>query len=73
MQMLQNTIRAIKHFHQRESTKSQNKNEKEGDWMIKRVENCVECGADVPAYLNFMCEDCWKKALNEKLEADDEK
>mgnify|MGYP001488275563 CR=1 FL=1 len=31
-------------------------------------DKCVECGADVPPYLNFMCEDCWREALNEKLE-----
>jgi NMD protein affecting ribosome stability and mRNA decay len=33
--------------------------------MAKR---CVECGNYVPAYLNYMCEDCWQKALNNKLD-----
>jgi NMD protein affecting ribosome stability and mRNA decay len=29
---------------------------------------CVECGGHVPAYQNFLCEECWKAALNEKLD-----
>ena len=36
-----------------------------------RVKKCVECGGHVPPYQNYLCEDCWKKALNEKLEAED--
>lgn len=32
---------------------------------------CVECGADVPGYLNYLCEDCWRETLNEKLESDE--
>lgn len=35
------------------------------------AKKCVECGDHVPAYLNYLCESCWRKALNEKL--DDEK
>lgn len=70
MQILQNTIAAIKYFqHHRSNTNGQTKNKKEGDLMgsIK----CVECGDHVPAYLNYLCEDCWREALNAKLEAED--
>jgi hypothetical protein len=35
-----------------------------------RAKKYVECGGHVPAYQNFLCEDCWKKALNEKLQND---
>lgn len=35
------------------------------------VKKCVECGDHVPAYLNYLCEKCWKIALNEKLEQED--
>lgn len=38
-----------------------------------KSKQCVECGDDVPAYQNFLCESCWKKALNEKLLEDDKK
>lgn len=34
---------------------------------------CVECGSHVPPYQKFLCEDCWKIALNEKLKEEDEK
>jgi NMD protein affecting ribosome stability and mRNA decay len=37
------------------------------------AKKCVECGDHVPAYMNFLCESCWKKALNEKLQEDDKK
>jgi len=29
---------------------------------------CAECGGHVPAYLNYLCESCWREALKEKLE-----
>jgi NMD protein affecting ribosome stability and mRNA decay len=35
---------------------------------MEKSKKCVECGDHVPAYLNFLCEECWKKALNEKLD-----
>jgi len=35
---------------------------------IKKVNNCVECSSHVPAYQNYLCEKCWKVALNEKLD-----
>jgi NMD protein affecting ribosome stability and mRNA decay len=31
------------------------------------AKKCVECGDHVPAYLNYLCESCWQKALNAKL------
>ena len=31
------------------------------------VQKCVECGDHVPAYQKYLCEECWKEALNEKL------
>lgn len=34
----------------------------------KMGKTCVECGDHVPAYLNYLCESCWRKALNEKLD-----
>jgi endogenous inhibitor of DNA gyrase (YacG/DUF329 family) len=34
---------------------------------MNRAKKCVECGDYVPAYQNFLCEECWKIALNEKL------
>jgi hypothetical protein len=34
---------------------------------------CLDCYSHVPIYLNFYCEDCWKKHLNEKLVTDDAK
>lgn len=34
-------------------------------------QKCVECKADVPAYLNYMCEKCWGEALTEKIQADE--
>jgi NMD protein affecting ribosome stability and mRNA decay len=37
------------------------------------AKKCVECGDHVPAYMNFLCESCWKKALNEKLQEEDKK
>jgi hypothetical protein len=40
---------------------------------MNRAKNCVECGDHVPAYQKFYCESCWKKALNEKLNADEKK
>lgn len=36
-----------------------------------RTSKCVECGNHVPPYQNFLCEECWRIALNEKLEADE--
>jgi hypothetical protein len=68
MQLLQNAIRAIKYFQHGQATESQKTIER-GDWM--KASNCVECGGHVPAYLNFLCEDCWREALNAKLEAED--
>jgi hypothetical protein len=38
-----------------------------------KSKKCVECGDHVPAYMNFLCETCWGKALNEKLLEDDRK
>ena len=34
---------------------------------------CVECGNHVPIYLNYLCEECWRVALNEKVEQDEYK
>lgn len=34
---------------------------------MTKQKKCVECGDDVPAYQNYLCEKCWKEALNEKL------
>jgi uncharacterized OB-fold protein len=68
MQTLQNTIAAIKHFQHRSSINGQTKKEKAGDLM--RSTKCVECGGHVPPYQNFLCEDCWREALKEKIEAD---
>lgn len=33
---------------------------------------CVECGGHVPAYMKHLCEECWKQALNEKLDDEEE-
>lgn len=74
MQILQNTIATIKHFQHRQAAKSQGQTKKEGVGvvMLKLNKNkCVECGGHVPAYLNYLCEDCWRDALNAKLEAED--
>lgn len=32
---------------------------------------CVECGGHVPTYTKYLCEECWRVALNEKLNEDD--
>jgi hypothetical protein len=37
---------------------------------VQMAKNCVECGSHVPAYMNYLCEECWKIALNEKLNED---
>jgi hypothetical protein len=70
MRLLQTTIRTIKHFQHGQATKSQNKKEGVGVVMLN-IKKCVECGGHVPAYMNYLCEDCWRIALNEKLEAED--
>ncbi|CRK80333.1 hypothetical protein [Neobacillus massiliamazoniensis] len=40
---------------------------------MNRTKKCVECGSYVPPYQNFFCEECWEKALNEKLKEDEKK
>jgi hypothetical protein len=40
---------------------------------MNRAKNCIECGSHVPAYQKFYCEECWAKALNEKLNEDEKK
>ena len=42
------------------------KNSFEKDGKVAK-KTCVECGSHVPIYQNFMCEDCWRDALNEKM------
>lgn len=70
MQILQSTIGAIKYFQQpRSCTNSQTKKGKAGDLM--RSTKCVDCGGHVPPYQNYLCEDCWRKALNAKLDEDE--
>ena len=41
---------------------------------FKYIKNsCLDCNNHVPVYLNFYCEECWKKHLNAKLVTDDAK
>jgi DNA-directed RNA polymerase subunit RPC12/RpoP len=35
------------------------------------MNKCVECGDHVPSYQKYLCEECWKQALNEKLREED--
>lgn len=39
--------------------------------MIVNKKTCVECGDHVPVYMNYLCEKCWREALNEKLKQED--
>jgi NMD protein affecting ribosome stability and mRNA decay len=38
---------------------------------MNKQKTCIECGSDIPPYLNYLCESCWEKALNEKLLEDE--
>ena len=68
MHTLQKAIRTIKHFHRRQAPRKQK--ESGGYEMMKKrlVKVCVECGGYVPPYQKYLCEECWGKALNEKLD-----
>jgi hypothetical protein len=62
-------IRANEHFQHRQASRT--KNEKGVGVGMLNIKKCVECGGHVPAYMNYLCEDCWKDWLNKKLEAED--
>jgi predicted amidophosphoribosyltransferase len=35
---------------------------------IYEQEKCVECGKEIPPYRKYYCEECYEKALKEKIE-----
>jgi len=40
---------------------------------MAKANKCVECGGHVPIYQKFLCEECWKEALTQKLLEEDKK
>lgn len=68
-----NAIRAIGFIQPRQTPTQTNKAEVVGMKKKFNANKCLDCNNHVPAYLNFYCEDHWKKYLNEKLVTEDAK